>query len=100
MPGFIEKSKVPFNSVKNLVANKYLDVENNESEEINSACDFVSGELSENNGIDSEIVQETEDNRAKSKGNRLDGVFVSKRCYQFIAMTTRKARKFSSFKRT
>ena len=34
MPGFIEKSKVPFNSVKNLVANRhlYLDVENNERE--------------------------------------------------------------------
>ena len=57
MPGFVEKSKVPFNSVKNLVANIYLDVENNESEEVNSVCDFVRGELSENNGIDSEIVQ-------------------------------------------
>ena len=34
MSSFIEKSKVPFNSVKNLVANRhlYLDVENNERE--------------------------------------------------------------------
>ena len=59
MPGFIEKNKVPFNSVKNLVVNKhlYLDFENNEREEINSACDFVSGELSEDSISDSEVVQ-------------------------------------------
>ena len=78
MPGFIEKSKVPFNSIKNLVANRYLDVENNEREEVNSACDFVSGELSEDNSNDCEVVQETDDNRAKLKDNRLEGKFVSK----------------------
>ena len=80
MPGFIEKSKVPFNSVKNLVANRhlYLDVENTEREEVNSACDFVSGELSEDNSNDSEVVEETDDNRAKLKDNRLEGKFVSK----------------------
>ena len=75
-----EKSKVPFNSVKNLVANRhlYLDVENTEREEVNSACDFVSGELSEDNSNDSEVVEETDDNRAKLKDNRLEGKFVSK----------------------
>ena len=69
MPGFIEKSKIPFNSVKSLVANRhlYLDVENNERKEVNSACDFVSGELSEDNSNNSEIVQKTDDNRAKLK---------------------------------
>ena len=53
MPGFIEKNKVPFNSVKNLVVNKhlYLDFENNEREEINSACDLVSGELSDDKSM-------------------------------------------------
>ena len=81
MPGFFfEKNKVPFNSVKNLVVNKhlYLDFENNEREEINSACDFVSGELSEDNINDSEVAQEIDDNRAKLKDNRLEGKFVSK----------------------
>ena len=36
----------------------------NEREEINSVCDFVSGELSEDNINDSEIAQEIDDNRA------------------------------------
>ena len=56
MPSFIEKEKVPFNSVKNLVANRhlYLGFENNESEEVNSICNFVSGVLSEDNSNDSE----------------------------------------------
>ena len=80
MPGFIEKNKVPFNSVKDLVVNRhlYLDFENDEREEINSACDFVSGELSEDNINDSEVAQEIDDNRAKLKDNRLEGKFVSK----------------------
>ena len=57
MPGFIEINKVPFNYVKNLDVNKhlYLDSENTEREEINSACDFVSGELSEES-IDDSVV--------------------------------------------
>ena len=77
MPGFIEKNKVPFNSVKNLVVNKhlYLDFENNEREEINSACDFVSGELSEDSINDSEVAQEIDDNTTKVKENRLEGKF-------------------------
>ena len=56
MPSFIEKEKVPFNSVKNLVANRhlYLGFENNEREEVNSTCNFVSGVLSEDNSNDSE----------------------------------------------
>ena len=60
MPGFIEKNKVPFNSVKDLVVNRhlYLDFENDEGEEINSACDFAGGELSEDNINDSEVVLE------------------------------------------
>ena len=55
-----------------------LDFENNERKEVNSACDFVSGELSEDNSNDSEVVQETDDNRAKLKDNRLEGKFFSK----------------------
>ena len=57
MPGFIEKNKVPFISVKILVANRhlYLDFENNEKEEVNSSCDFVSSVLSEDNSNDSEV---------------------------------------------
>ena len=78
MSGVTEKSKVPFNSVKNVVANRYPDVENNEREEVNGTCNFVSGELSEDNSSDSEVVQETDDNRAKLKDNRLEGKFVSK----------------------
>ena len=56
MPGFIEKSKIPFNSLKNLLANRYLDAKNNEREEVNSVCDFTSDELSEDNSNDSEVV--------------------------------------------
>ena len=48
----------------------YLGFENNEKEEINSACDFVSGELSEDNINDSEVAQEIDDNRAKLKDNK------------------------------
>ena len=60
MPGFIDKNKVPFNSVKNLVVNRhlYLDSENNEREGANSAGYFVSVELSEDNSNDSEVAQE------------------------------------------
>ena len=80
MPGFIEKNKVPFNSVKNLVANRYLchDFENNEREVVNRVCDFFSGVLSEDHSNDSEVAQETDDNRAKLKDNRLEGKFVCK----------------------
>ena len=80
MPGFIEKNKVPFNSVKNLVVNRhlYLDFENNEREVVNSTWDFVSGELSEDNSNDSEVAQEIDDNRAQLKDNRLEGKFVTK----------------------
>ena len=80
MPGFIEKNKVPFNSVKNLVVNRhlYLDFENNEREVVKSTWDFVSGELSENNSNDSEVAQEFDDNRAQLKYNRLEAMFVSK----------------------
>ena len=80
MPSSTEKNKVPFNSVENIVVNRhwYLDFENNEREEINSAYDFVSGELSEDNINDSEVAQESDDNRAKLKDNRVEGKFVSK----------------------
>ena len=59
MPGFIEKNKVPFNSVKNLVVNRhlYLYFENNEREEASSVCEFVSGELSEEDSNDSAVAQ-------------------------------------------
>ena len=45
MPGFIQKNKLTFNSVKNLVVNRhvYLDFENNEKKGVNSACNFISG---------------------------------------------------------
>ena len=56
MPGFIEKNKVLFNSVKN--RHLYLDFENDEREGANTACDFVSVELSEDNSNDSEVAQE------------------------------------------
>ena len=49
-----------------------------EKEEINSACDFVSGELPEDIINDSEVAQGIDDNRAKLKDNRLEGEFVSK----------------------
>ena len=45
---------------------------------VNSAWDFVSGELSEHNSNDSEVAQEIDDNRAKLRDNRLEGRFVSK----------------------
>ena len=80
MPGFFEKNKVSFNSVNNLVVNRhlYLDFENNEREEVNSACDFVSDVLSEDCSNDSEIVQKIGDNRDKVKDNRLEGKCFSK----------------------
>ena len=49
-----------------------------EKEEINSACDFVSGELPEDIINDSEVAQGIDDNRAKLKDNRPEGEFVSK----------------------
>ena len=45
---------------------------------VNNAWDFVSGELSEDNSNDSEVAQETDDNRAKLKDIRREGKFVSK----------------------
>ena len=76
----------------------YLDFQNNEREEINSAYDFVSDELSEDSEIFhySEIAQKIDDSRAKLKDNRLEGKFVC----QFIATTTYKVINFTSFKRT
>ena len=47
-------------------------------EDINSACNFVCGEVSEDNINDSQVAQKTDDNRAKLKDNRLEGKFVSK----------------------
>ena len=86
MPGFIEKNKVPFNSVKNLVVNRhsYLNFENHERKENNSACDFVSDELSGDNTNDSEVAQEIDDNRAKLIDNRLEGKFVSKNVIKLL----------------
>ena len=80
MPGFTKKNKVPFNSVENVVVNRHLslDFENNEREEVITACNFVSGELSEDNSADSEVAEKTDDNRAKLKDNTLEGKFVSK----------------------
>ena len=80
MPGFIEKNKVPFNFIKNLVANRslHLDSENNEGKQVTSTCDFVSGLLSEDNSNNSEVAQEIDDNRAKLNDNELKGKFVSK----------------------
>ena len=79
MSTFIKKNKVPFNSVKDLIVNRhlYLDFENNEREGVNSACDFVSGVLYEDNTSDSEVAQEIENNRAKLKDIKLEGKFVS-----------------------
>ena len=47
-------------------------------EVVNSARDFVSGELPEDNSNDSAVAQESDDNRAKLKHNRLEGKCVSK----------------------
>ena len=56
-PGSIQKSKVPFNSVKSLVEDRhlYFDFENSEREEVSSAYIFVTGILSENNSDDSDV---------------------------------------------
>ena len=81
MPGFIQKNKVPFNSVKNLGANRhlYFDFENNEKEEVHSACDVVSRVLSEDNSKNSEVAQEIDDNlKDKLKANRIERKFVCK----------------------
>ena len=43
-----------------------------------SACNFVSGELSKDNINNTEVPQEIDDNRAKLKDNRLEGKIVSK----------------------
>ena len=102
MPGFIEKSKVPFNSVENLVVNRhlYLGFENNKREEVISVCDFASGELSEDNSNDSEVAQETVDNKVKLKDNTLDGKFVSKNITNLSQRQLKKVRNFASFRRT
>ena len=67
-----DKNKVSFNSVDNLLGDRhlYLDFENNEKE-VNSACDFVSSVLSEDNCNDSEVAQDTGDNRAELKEHLL-----------------------------
>ena len=79
MSSFIEKNKVPFNSVKNLVVNRVSTLTLIiMKEEINSACDFGSGEVSEDNIDDSEVAQEIDDKRAKLKDNKLEGKFFSK----------------------
>ena len=102
MPGFIEKSKVPFNSVENLIVNRhlYLGFENNKREEVISVCDFVSGELSEDNNNDSEVAQETVDNKVKLKDNTLDGKFGSKNITNLSQRQLKKVRNFASFRRT
>ena len=66
--------------MKNLIVNRHLqlDFENNDREGVNSACSFVHGELHKNKSNDSEVTQETDDNRVKLKDNRLKGKFLSK----------------------
>ena len=66
--------------MENQIANRHLcfNTENNEREEVINACDFVSGELSEDNSNDSEVAQETDDSWAKLRDNRLEGMFVGK----------------------
>ena len=59
------------------------------------ACDFVNGELSEDNSNDSEVAQEIDDSRAILKDNRLEGKFISKTVINLF-----KANNFASFKRT
>ena len=59
------------------------------------ACDFVNGELSEDNSNDSEVAQEIDDSRATLKDNRLEGKFVSKTVINLF-----KVNNFASFKRT
>ena len=97
MIGFSEKVKVPLNPVYNLVADKCLscDFDNDEREEVNSTCDFVSRILSEHNSNDSELAQEIHDNRAELKENKLAEKFVSKN-----VIDLRLLKNFSVFKRT
>ena len=68
-------------------------------EEINSACNFVCGELSEDNINDSEVTQEIDDNRAKLKDNRLVESLLVK-MLSIYRKHKSKVRNFASFKRT
>ena len=72
--------KSSFQLCQNLVVNRQLcpDFDNNKREEVNSACDFVSGKLSEDKSNDSEVAQKIDDNRAKLKDNTLEGKFLAK----------------------
>ena len=74
--------------MENQIANRhlYVNTENNEREEVINACDFVSGELSEDDSNDSEVAQETYDSRGKLRDNRLEGMFVGK---NFITLSQR-----------
>ena len=76
----------------------YLDFGNNEREEINTLCNFVSGELSEDNNNDSKVAQEIDDNSAKSKDGRLVEKIVIKNVIN-LSEKTNKVRNFASFKR-
>ena len=59
-------------------------------EEISSACDFGSGEVSEDNIDDSEVAQEIDDKRAKLKDNKVEEKFFSK---NVINLSQRQLRK-------
>ena len=62
-----------FSTVKNLLADRHLYLHF----EVSIACDFVISVLSEDNGNDSEVAQEINDNRAEIKDNRLERKFVN-----------------------
>ena len=69
MPGFNENVRVPFYSLSDLVLDRhlYLYFENNEREEVNSICDFDSGNVSGDKSNDPEFRQEINDNSAELK---------------------------------
>ena len=59
-------------------------------EDISSACDFGSSEVSEDNIDDSEVAQEIDDKRAKLKDNKVEEKFFSK---NVINLSQRQLRK-------
>ena len=74
--GFIQKNKVPFNSVKNLVVKRHLTLGvMTERGSIVHAILLVVYYLKI---MVIEVAQETDDNRAELNDNRLEGNFLSK----------------------
>lgn len=99
MPNLIQKNKGPFNSIKNLVANRhlYIDFENNERKEVNSTYVYYLKIIVMILRLWRKLVITGLNWRLKD--NRIEGKFVSKNVMN-LSQRQLKVRNFAFFKRT